>query len=535
MPFTINVAHGMTGNGSVNRGSDGSFTTQAKQAGNLPIDGGTGPAMLNTTGSCASGCSSRLIFGFTAQCSTGGIDASTDTRLLLYSFQYNAPNRVQITTMACNGTDFTLYSGTCNTNFNRWLIGGNDTPLGSSRDGSFTLAVDLDAPCVASTGGCFANCDVSGFAFGTVRFNIKGTTTNMTFYSKLHILETTKDATDIPKFTGTSDWSTAYDEVSGTSFSTRIGAWMVQIGTAYFVPIPFQIGDGTTETDFNDQGAIIVSPENNAALAETFRFGVQAMRVYYSMPNASSSANIMTGTYNWGTAAPWNFDESNDSTMNIAGASFNGMGDFTVGSSISGAATFTLAAGSDVIVNGADLDGSTINGDMILNSDTDLTGIHITGDLRCNITSNATIILTDCIIDGSIFNDAGSNTLTVTSITSTATAGDAGTGNGQTNLVATVTITVNVTRKDDGTDISGASVYVIRDSDGGEIVSGTTNGSGVFSDTYSYVGDEAVTVRVRKSTLPIPRFFARKAGNTVSNIGFTQNIQLVQDLFAAQI
>lgn len=521
----------MTSSSGLNVGLEGSVGAGTKNNGNLPI-ALRAAHMFNGTASNPTGRSARLYFGLDSQTSRNSYDVSTDTKLLLFSMQFNAPNRVQCTTIANGGLDLTLISA-ATANFKRYQIGGNDTPFGSSRDGSNTICIGLDAPNPDSEGGTFSNQFVNGFGVGSVRLNLAATNSLYIFWSRVHVLETTKDAPDLPNFTGTSDWNDAFVAVNGTSFVNRIGTWLVNIGSAYFVPIPWSIGNGITPTTFNDSGAVVVSPENNAALAENFRIGTQEMRVYYSMPNSSTSTATLSGTYVWGTAAPWNFDESNNSVCTFNNPVFTGMGDFTVGSSISGPAIFNLSSGSNVIVNGANLNGSTINGDMVLNSETNLTNIHITGDLRCNINSDAIITLTDCTIDGNIWNDSP-NTLTVNSITSVANTGDAGTGNGETNLVATVTLTVNVTRKDDGSNISGASIIVIRDSDERILVTGTTNNLGVFSEPYAYTSDESVTIRVRKSTLPIPRYFAKRAGNTVTNSGFIQNISLVQDFFVAQ-
>ena len=52
--------------------------------------------------------------------------------------------------------------------------------------------------------------------------------------------------------------------------------------------------------------------------------------------------------------------------VTISGATFNGMGEFTLGSSVTGAATFNLGGSNEVVINGANLNGSIINGDCRL-------------------------------------------------------------------------------------------------------------------------------------------------------------------------
>ena len=100
---------------------------------------------------------------------------------------------------------------------------------------------------------------------------------------------------------------------------------------------------------------------------------------------------------------------------------------------------------------------------------------------------------------------------------------------------ATVSLTIHVERKDNGTNISGASVIILKTSDNSIIAQGTTDVSGNFGTNYVYTGDVGVTIRCRKSTLPIPRYFNEEAVNTISNTGMNQNFAMRQDFIATQI
>lgn len=100
--------------------------------------------------------------------------------------------------------------------------------------------------------------------------------------------------------------------------------------------------------------------------------------------------------------------------------------------------------------------------------------------------------------------------------------------------VATVTLTVHCERKDDNTDIQSVQIIIKRVSDGSEVDSGITNASGDFTSSFTYTVDVDVTIDARKSTLPIPRFFAEDAANTIVSTGMTQNFLMVEDKIAVQ-
>jgi len=62
----------------------------------------------------------------------------------------------------------------------------------------------------------------------------------------------------------------------------------------------------------------------------------------------------------------------------------------------------------------------------------------------------------------------------------------------------------------------------------------TTDASGNVSTTFTHTSDVAVTIIARKSTLPIPRFEADDASNTIKVTGMNQNFELVLDTTAVQ-
>jgi len=431
----------MTSAGGANRG--GTATTKAKTAGNLPLT-------TNSGGIDASSGSALVwaYYGLASETSTSSVDPTTDTKLLLTSIQWQAPNRLQVDTLANQGCIARYASGTgaSPADYRQFDIGGNDTPFGSST-GFNTICIDLNSTGHDSSGGTLSASAITAFAFGVNPAVMNGGSSSFSFFQRVFIFDTDKGATNLPVFTGTdNDWGTAYTKVNGTNYTNKIGVWLQQLGSAYFVPIPFSFGDGSAAAfSFDDGGVTVISPADNAAGGENYRLTTQAMRVYADLDNNANNTLTLSGAYTWGTAAVWDFDQNDAAVITIDGANFSGMGDFTLGSSVTGAATFSLASGSDVIINGADLDGSTINGDLLLNSDTDLTDITVTGALVIDVgASNITLNFSNVNVTGDTTN-TGTGTCTINASNgSSLTTTEPGTAAGEVNIVNTVPITITV-------------------------------------------------------------------------------------------
>jgi len=341
--------------------------------------------------------------------------------------------------------------------------------------------------------GTYDNTNVDAYGHVQNLANMTGGTGAWNFMQRAHVFDTAKNATNIIKFTGASDFDDIIDAVLGTSYTNKIGAWVTQLSSTYFVPVAFQIGDTSTATNFDCVGKTIVSPSDNDASDPRFRLTTQACRVYIDLRNnAADDADLDNSTWVWGTAAAFDFDTSNAAAITIQNAVFSGMGDFTLGDSVTGAATFGLAAGFDVISNGANIDGSNITGtgDLVLNSATggDLSNVTVAGDIRVNIAANTTLTWTNVTVTGDVFNDATLNTLQIDVIGGDVSTGDAGTGNGQTNLQRPVTVSVHVV-DDLGANIEDVRVEVTATetigtiTDGDVLLTGLTSAAGNIEDT----------------------------------------------------
>lgn len=392
MAFYIpNAQYLMTTN--ANDKNRGTFRTapllNRKTGGNFPISTNAAQ-MQNSSGERG------VYFGLDAQDGTGAIDGTTSDRVILSSWQFNAPNRIQVDTLVNRGVVFRLASGLGNspTDFVEFSIAGNDTPQASAQAGGVTMCVSLDAGGFDTSGGTYNAGAATAWGFGTNKSSLVGSSSSLAFFQRVFLFDSAKGAAKLPKFTGVSSFDDAVTIIQGTDYNDKIGSWVTKSGSSVFLPCPFSFGDGSTATTFNDNGGSVISPSNNAAKQENFRITNDAMRVYADMRNDAADSITLSGSYNWGTPADWDFNISNASTININGATFSGMGDFRVGSSVSGAATFNLATGKVVkILNNADLKGSTINGncDLTVNTLTTLDSLTITGILDFEVAGTYTL------------------------------------------------------------------------------------------------------------------------------------------------
>lgn len=516
----------MTSNATNNRGVIGGAGLSLKTAGNLPITT-KGTQFTNTSGFRG------VFFGLTSQSSSSSFDVSLQTKVLVTSFQFNAPNRIQISTKADNGMVCRIGSGDSipPSNYKQFQIGGSDTPLASSQVGPVTTCIDLNALGNEGFGGTFNNTNVQAFGLVATKANIAGTSSMQLFMQRVFLFDTTKNASNIPRFVGSnSNWGDAFFALNGSDYTTKIGAWITKVGSAYFVPCPFEFGDGVNLTVFDDEGATIISPADNADGAENYRLTDQAMRVYLNLRDNSSDTVTLSGAYNWGTAAYWDFNQSDAASVVLQGAIFNGMGQFTLGSSVVGNATFNLSAGSDVVVIGANIDGSTINGDVQLNSAQDLTNVTINGDLYIDTNLNTSLsdILTfsGTSISGLIYNNNTINPLIINLVDgSTATASGASVG--QITIQNSVDITIKI-QDVNGTPIENVRVYLSTTVGNDVVLSGLSDVNGEISSSYNYISDNVVEGWTRKSTNS-PYYKQGLISGVISNNGFSATITMVSD------
>jgi hypothetical protein len=131
---------------------------------------------------------------------------STDTKVCIFLYQHNAPNRLEIDTNANEGIVFRLGTGSATTtvgptNYKTWNTGGQDTGTGKAREFPVHIVVDMNDDSENAEIGTYDNTDVEFIGFGSRTANMGGSTTQV-FLQRMFVLDTTKGATNIPRFTG---------------------------------------------------------------------------------------------------------------------------------------------------------------------------------------------------------------------------------------------------------------------------------------------------------------------------------------------
>ena len=499
-----------------------------KESGNLPITQ-DGSQFTITSDNTTSGVS------YFFQTSPASYDVSSSTKVLLWHNQFNAPNRLQIADLANGGVRLRLYSGVSlfTLAYKDWYIGGNNSPFGECIKGQVPFVIDLNAGNETSSVGTFDNTKVTRYALLVNSDFIVGTQGNINFQGSNFVLGTAKGDADIPVFTGTSDFVQAVTLVQGTDYTNKIGNWIRQTGSVVYIDMPFQIGDNSSVTAFNDNGLTVVSPASNNAADPRFQLTNQAMQVHLNLRNSAADTCTMTGTYLWGTRANFNFDQSNISQTNISGATFRGMGDFTVGSSVSGAATFDNAGAVKLSNSSVNINGSTISNTFASNA------LHFTGgpmdiaNMRFESYAGKHAILIDTVgtykLTDVFFDQSGTADIETTHTTGTVTIDLAGT-----------TTVPTITNTGGGTVVLNFPnrVLTLNDIVAGSriLVIDTTNTVTLFNEvpsTSPFVGSIASTgtdvnlsIRVRNSSLPYKTFDTTA---TLTTAGVSINVSQVSD------
>lgn len=452
---------------------------------------------------------------------------STNEKIYIIAHQYNAPNRVSCATAANQGLTVRMYTDV--SNYRTFIVGGQDTDFGKFRRSPTPVVIDPTTAGDIDT-GAYNAASVASYGFGVRYTQFAGGTTNWNYVTRSVLMGTKKTDSDIPRLYGSGvKLKDLHAAVFGTTgWASTAHVYTESAGDTYTYLCPFAVGyssQGSTATSFDDEGITIVSPAHKTVSDPRFHLSNTAMRVHLDL--LSSDTATFSGTYIWGTEAPFNFNSSAGATVTLNNATFSGMGNFTVGSDVSGTATWSLGGTSKVISNSSAIEG-TINGAMDLNSATNLSNLTITGDLHINTGANSTITFSNVTVSGSVYNDDTAHTLTINSTNgSSITAGDAGTGNGQTNILNTVTIKVTVLDESTGTGINLAHVILQKQSDKSTIVSGSTNSSGIYSTTLNYTTDIAFVGWARQWDLAGNDYTPKDISGTITSAGVDITVKLV--------
>lgn len=346
--------------------TEGAPTINDKAQGGLPLCC-MGLGIISNVGSSPCATPRGVYLQVGPSCSTH--DVSSDTKVLIFNWQYNAPNRIQVNTAANCGLTVRIGSGNgdmCNccrpTDYKHFQIGGNDTVGGQARENPKMIVIDLNATSQEACVGCFDNTDVQTFGFGFSRFDLSGASTVYTFYQRAFLMETTKNACCIPRFTGACSVWCDIITAMGTVYNTKItDEWLKREGNVFSLATPIEFGCGCCAFCFCDMGATVIWANDDNPADPRVRLTNQAFRVYANLRCMCDSLTL-SGLYDAGDSRPaWCFDLDfgTSSPITVTGATFKRTGGFTVGSSIIGAATFDC---NDIVTINhicANLDGST--------------------------------------------------------------------------------------------------------------------------------------------------------------------------------
>jgi len=390
-----------------NVGSIGTnLVLRAKSGGNLPITNGASRIQYSDT---LDGPAEGVFFGFDNQNTLGLVDTTTNAKILIWSLQFNAPNRIQVATHGLGGIRFWLGSGDSpKNNYREFFIGGNDTPFAASQAGPITICIDLGDSSYQNTVGTFVPTNVTAYGIAAKHSSLAGSQYGEIHTQRAFLLDVKKISATLPYFSDTSNFDSAVTAVQGTDYTNKIGSWITKSGTSFFVPCPFAFGNGTDPCSFNDSGVTVVSPASNATNQENFRLTNTAMSVYLNTRNNAADSVSLSGSYVWGTPAPWDFSQNYPAVVANLSGSFSGMGDFTMGSSVNASGTFTVADGYLVISSGATLDNATFNSGLNISTTgvTDYSGLTVNGNI--DFAAAGSYSFTDSSMS-SISNTSGGN------------------------------------------------------------------------------------------------------------------------------
>lgn len=523
-------------------------SVSAKAAGNLPITDTAGQWNGNTAGSVKG-------IGYEFQASQAAYDVSSDTKLLIWHSQFNAPNRIQVDTVANGGCRVRVYSGTGSmpTDYKEYYLGGNDTPWAECIKGHVPFVIDLNDTSNEASSGTFDNTDVTSYAYLTDRFNMAGSSTNWNYMSSCFVIDTTKSSSSTPTFTGaSSSFQDAVTLIQGSDYTDKLGNWVRQIGDVIFIDLPFRIGDNSTATTFDDGGLTIISPVHDDSSDPRNRLTTQAMRTYLNLRNNAADTGTFSGTYIWGTRAPFDWDQDDSAVITFNSPTFRGMGSFTLGSSITGPATFDDVDEVIFADTSVDIDGSTFrnpNGNHALEI---TAGAMDIADMRFESYAGKHAVLIDTAgtynFDNIFFDQSGTNDIETTHASGTVTINISNggtvptvteTGAGTTVINNNVTVSVTVTDTS-GTAIQNARVRVEANetvgtiTSGDVIVEGLTNASGVLeTTTFNYEsafnpsGLDIVIKARQGSSAPYKK--PSQTSGTISTAGFNSTVALIDD------
>ncbi len=505
---------------------------------------------LNSIGLFSTNSLTGLIFDF------GATDVSNNTFYIWINCGI-----VGLLELKANGGFRIRFTGSTITDFFEVYVGGNDDWPTAIAGGWVQFVVDIEEAHANSdnTGGTKpATSSVEQVGFASLTTVMPRMADNTWIDHVTRLPDATPGIIVEGKSGGVTDWNSA--DIAA-QLGVAVGTFVDGPGGSYVLRTPIQFGiDDVTDHGFDDSNVLWLW-DNQEFVPDGF-YGLSAVG------NASTGTNdidfgIKTGTGDDATGAQgviiqsaatgprWfmDFDDPNLDSVNFYGCNFIHGGIFQLDDpAVSCISTLYLDCSSAFISNSEQLRcniiaAATADGVAFMTTD-DLTdvvfcefqfsdghGVELTTTLVTPQTSKGNKFTgygANDTNDAALYNNAGGAvTINVTDEGDTPTRRN-GTS-ATTTINNTVTLTVNVQ------DTAGAAIDVarvrIQDIAGAELAQGSTNGSGVFSDsTFNYVSDTAVQVRVRKSSsADNPRYSPNVGLGTIQSSGFNTTITMIED------
>jgi hypothetical protein len=137
----------------------------------------------------------------------------------------------------------------------------------------------------------------------------------------------------------------------------------------------------------------------------------------------------------------------------------------------------------------------------------------------------------DTTNDAAVYNNSGGLvTLNITNGGDTPTVRNGAGASTTVNNAVNLTITVV---DESGVAIQNAQTAIYRNSDSLELLNADTDVSGVATTSFNFTGDTAVTLRVRKTSAGVTRYFPNNSSATITSAGLTVTVTLIRDIIAS--
>lgn len=132
--------------------------------------------------------------------------------------------------------------------------------------------------------------------------------------------------------------------------------------------------------------------------------------------------------------------------------------------------------------------------------------------------------------DAAVYNNSGGAvTLNITNGGTTPTVRNGSGASTTINNSVNLTITV---KDEQNNNVENARVAIYKTADMTQLMNELTNASGVAQESFNYVGDTPVIIRVRKSS-STPKFIPVNTTGTIGSAGLNTTVTFVQDLIAS--